>query len=539
MDSRHVGTARLASTHSALCAANAVENAHRLHAGAGDACAGQEVGLVLGACDVDGACGDDSGPSVSSIHEAFAQRAEAYGLCVASLDDLLRSWPAADPTRPSAYILYHATNGFHMPLPVGRFGNPFLQGWLWGDIDSRRLFGATECQGRIDNDSREFKTLAAEATQLPFAFRSMAQRLVVSWALRNQTLPLPGWTKEVDILFECKHNPNRVPFCVRRQPSASKSLAVIYTEWDILDLDCYIVYRAARPRIQSSRSRGGGGELDWPAAVRAAIAFGIGSRMEQGNINEYRNGPQPYSGSGEPGDVFQHLVRCGLHEDRLIRPEGDFRLFMERYAAVDDERKVLQAQFRTTFGKAGQDKEQAWIDGHRSCPPIPDGRPVLRIANDYESRTLFALGPDGLDIMVKIVCTHNWKTNNTGTLEVKSLTAYVSFPRRDARVIQLSDIRTETRQALKLNGIDLRRLRTADGHAPAFSDSGESRFIWDNAAGTGSWSVCLDLKGEEALRHGASVSEDREKRNVWAPFIRNKRRASTPLEGSGPKRRVE
>ncbi|EJD36302.1 hypothetical protein AURDEDRAFT_174618 [Auricularia subglabra TFB-10046 SS5] len=376
---------------------NGAMKAHRLHAGAGDSCAGDDIGLVLGASDLDGEFSDRDKHDTSSVGEAFADRAAAYGLRVASLDDLLRCFPSADLARPSAYILYQATNGFRLPLPVGRFGNPFVQGWLWGEIDSRRLFGQTEQQGRIINGSAEFKKLAAEAIQLPFAFRSMAQRLVVSWALRNQTLPLPGWTREVDILFECKHNPNRIPFCVRRQPSTCRSLAILYTEWDVLDLDCYLIYRAARPKIQSSRSRGGGDHLDWPAAVRAAIAFGIGGHAQQpGVVKEYSDGPQPYSGSWEPGDVFEHLQCCGLHADRLILPQGDFRLFMERYAMVDEERKSLQAQFRARFGNPGQDKEQAWIDAHRSCPPIPNGRPVLRIANDYGSRTLFALGPDGL-----------------------------------------------------------------------------------------------------------------------------------------------
>ncbi|EJD34964.1 hypothetical protein AURDEDRAFT_175959 [Auricularia subglabra TFB-10046 SS5] len=367
----------------------------RLYTGAGDAIAGENIGFVLEAATVEG----DAEDRVVVESLSFDQRAEAYGLRVASLDEMLGHLPTADSSRPSAYILYQASSGFRVPLPVGRYGNPFLKGWLWGEIDSRRLFGATERQGRILNNSKHFKQLAAEAVQLPFAFRSMAQRLVVSWALRNQTLPLPGWAKEVDILFECKHNPNQIPFSVRRQHSISATTSTIYTEWDVLDLDCYLVYRAARPKVQTSRARGGDDRLDWPAVVRAAITFGTrcsSDCLARERQPEYSDGPQAYSGSGHPAHVFEHLRRCGLHEERLTSAEGDFRLFMDRYAAVDAERRALQAQFRATYGKTGQDKEQAWIDAHRACPAIPEGRPVLRIANDFEWNSSLALGPDGL-----------------------------------------------------------------------------------------------------------------------------------------------
>ncbi|EJD35678.1 hypothetical protein AURDEDRAFT_175257 [Auricularia subglabra TFB-10046 SS5] len=143
-------------------------------------------------------------------------------------------------------FLWQATERYHLPAPVGRFGHPFCRGWLWEDFNVKRLFDRSRSD-YIATTSPTFARLAHEAVQVPFSSRSAAQRQVVSTALKGSILPVDGAHPEPNVLQFCKENPALLPYAIRRHYTCDHDKGVVFTEWDAVDLEIYIILKMAAP----------------------------------------------------------------------------------------------------------------------------------------------------------------------------------------------------------------------------------------------------------------------------------------------------
>ncbi|EJD34195.1 hypothetical protein AURDEDRAFT_176750, partial [Auricularia subglabra TFB-10046 SS5] len=250
----------------------------------------------------------------------------ASGLVERSLDAILASLPTADPNAALREAVWNFTQGHRTPMPLGRFGHPYRPGWRWGDIDPRRLFKDSISGSKLAKDSEEFRQLAREAVTLPFAARSVTQRVVVGWAHRDGVLPVDGWQREPDIMHEARSNPGKISSAVRRRNTVNPEKRIMYTEWDLVDLDCLLLMRMSRPpnvarQLRQTVKVG----TDWHHQVWKALQYGWGKRRNPPRwhtsdeeddvladfppVHEYENGPRPYNGDGTDEDIFLHLRR--------------------------------------------------------------------------------------------------------------------------------------------------------------------------------------------------------------------------------------
>ncbi|EJD37862.1 hypothetical protein AURDEDRAFT_173004 [Auricularia subglabra TFB-10046 SS5] len=253
----------------------------------------------------------------------------ASGLVERSLDAILASLPTADTNAALREALWNFTQGHRTPMPLGRFGHPYRPGWRWGDIDPRRLFKDSISGSKLAKDSNEFKALAREAVTLPFAARSVTQRVVVGWAHRDGVLPVDGWQREPDIMHEARSNPGKISSAVRRRNTVNPEKRIMYTEWDLVDLDCLLLMRMSRPpnvarQLRQTVKVG----TDWHHQVWKALQYGWGKRRNPPRwhtsdeeddvladfppVHEYENGPRPYNGDGTDEDVFCTSDGAGL-----------------------------------------------------------------------------------------------------------------------------------------------------------------------------------------------------------------------------------
>ncbi|EJD49869.1 hypothetical protein AURDEDRAFT_160887, partial [Auricularia subglabra TFB-10046 SS5] len=198
--------------------------------------------------------GDIDAPDIhdADVEHALAaaeqdQRAMNDNFISRSLDAILETLPHANLRAAMRETLWDFTSGYQLPMPLGRYGHPHLKNWSWGDIDPRRIFKDSYSGAKLAKDSAELKRLALEAVMLPFAGRSITQRVVVGWAHRDGILPLPGWRAEPDIMHEARSNPSKVTTAVRRQNSVNREKCVMYTEWDLVDFECMLLIRMSRP----------------------------------------------------------------------------------------------------------------------------------------------------------------------------------------------------------------------------------------------------------------------------------------------------
>lgn len=336
---------------------------------------------------------------------ALADELQTNNLRLSSLNALIRTTDTVNYLMPTAVILYQGTRGYRTPLPLGKFGQPFFAGWQWEVVNPRRLFRSTSSGLQYTVSDQIFQSLAHEAYTLPFACRSRIQRFVVAWALRNRILPIPSWQSEPDVLLECKFNPGRLPLAIRRSHSSNKVTKKLYTEWDILDLDCYIVYRMSRP---SKRQRDGG--LNWPQVIQQALVHARDFQLELPQEESvFCNGPRQYEGSGEPLHVLQHLRSSGVSAERLLDPDSDFVTFMMRMKEYDDRRCSLDLEYDELMRRGGQqvrqDPRRTWVDAQIHIERVPEGHPVLRVAAVLQDGDRIAVGEDGIVRGVVTNCT--------------------------------------------------------------------------------------------------------------------------------------
>ncbi|KZV88530.1 hypothetical protein EXIGLDRAFT_696627 [Exidia glandulosa HHB12029] len=235
---------------------------------------------------------------------------------------------------PSYEELWHETNGLQLPMPLGKYGQPHLPGWLWGDIHPSEIFKKSPSTGRIDTSSEKFRRLAGEAEMLPFAARSAAQRAALSIAIQAGVPPIEGRKEhEPDVAWDCRTNPYGVPLAVRRVNRVARGKSFVYTDWDAIDFDNWLMHRVSRPKYKRDES---GGEADWINAVMHTLAWAQEQHATNpwpASLAPYKNGPSAYQGAFGPGKekrVFNHLRQCGFALERLITtPERAAEIYRE------------------------------------------------------------------------------------------------------------------------------------------------------------------------------------------------------------------
>ncbi|EJD36132.1 hypothetical protein AURDEDRAFT_174808 [Auricularia subglabra TFB-10046 SS5] len=321
------------------------------------------------------AIGDIDAPDIhdADVEHALAaaeqdQRALNDKLISRSLDTILETLPHANLRAAMRETLWDFTSGYRLPMPLGRYGHPHLKNWSWGDIDPRRVFKDTYSGPKLTKDSAEFKRLALEAMTLPFAGRSVTQRVVVGWAHRDGILPLPGWRTEPDVMYEARSNPRKVTTAVRRQNSVNREKCLMYTDWDLVDFECMLLIRMSRPpnvpRALRQTVQVGN---EWKDMIWDALMYGWGKRRTAwGNededsvfadfepVHEYEKGPQAYSGDGSATDVFTHLRRCGFGLTRLVGANSDGLTRVRRLDAFVNQKSSVKTAASPVAGDAGR-----------------------------------------------------------------------------------------------------------------------------------------------------------------------------------------
>ncbi|EJD49709.1 hypothetical protein AURDEDRAFT_161266 [Auricularia subglabra TFB-10046 SS5] len=316
-----------------------------------------------------------------------------------SLDEVLAKVPEARRDAAMHEAVWTLTSGFHTPMPLGRYGHPFRKGWLWGEIDPRRVFKACQSAEKGVQESAEYRRLAQEAVTLPFALRSMTQRIVVGWAHHEGVLPMEGWREEPDILFECRSNPDKVSFAVRRRNTVNRSKRLLYTEWDVVDLDCNLLLRLAKPENAPRKDRRNAPR--WVTTVSEALGYGAQHRGDFVDVEEYGNGPQVYTGDSSPASVFLHLRRCGFALSRMTSESGrvedsELGAYLARIDRLDAQRSTLVAKLRGSGPKLGKKAEWPYLSAHMTLEPIPPDRPIARTSTSLLRDHRYYFGKDGV-----------------------------------------------------------------------------------------------------------------------------------------------
>ncbi|EJD47054.1 hypothetical protein AURDEDRAFT_164112 [Auricularia subglabra TFB-10046 SS5] len=264
--------------------------------------------------------------------------------------DALSSIPEPRRSVPGHFIWTVAE--YNLPVPLGKFGQPHWTGSAWEDFNPIRLWKDVD-GGKVDRGDALWIRLAEDAVQLPFEFRSNAQRIVASEAHRfkrddwpRPVLPAGDDIAEVDVWYQCVHNALYQPLAIRRQYSYSQYTRTLYREWDAGDLGIYLILRACGPENRSRKEKKRAADApgqsskwsSWSQQVRAALVWGDQNQaLWQSKLEEAAKAgrhlehtrPRRYSGSGEPLDVFFHLLRCGFNAVRMVHP-GDVYEYVER-----------------------------------------------------------------------------------------------------------------------------------------------------------------------------------------------------------------
>lgn len=335
------------------------------------------------------------------------EQQKRFELVTATDDDLRKVKLPLYEASCHAFV-WDMTDGYTLPLPLGKRGHPFRKGWMWEDFDTKRLFETREEGARLSDAVPQFAQLAREARTLPFGTRSMTQRLVVSWALRDKLAGPAGWEVEPDIMFECRSNPLRVSSAVRCQSAYNPQKQILYTEWDIIDLDNLVMMRMSQPTKEAMSAMR---ELDenasWPEMLVKAIDFGTRNGYLFTNVKESANGPQRYKGTSNLIDIFCHLLKCGLSRRRMIAPktetakngDGEFKAFVDRLNEHERDRKKLTEDYLAELEKLGrarnQVEERVWVDCRLRHYAIEAGRPLMRTKITLPEGAKVFFGADG------------------------------------------------------------------------------------------------------------------------------------------------
>lgn len=337
----------------------------------------------------------------AGIYDAAVSEAERWDKLLKTSNlqpvalDRMFELTAVDYTRPMYELVWNVTKAYTLPMPLGKFGHPFREGWLWGSVDPRHLLKRPDIGKGVMQSDPEFKQLALEAATLPFAARSTTQRLFVSWALRDKVLPLPEHKGEPDVMFECRRNPQRVAAAVRRGTTSNPEKGILYTEFDAIDLEHSILFRMSRQKDDYYAT------VSWSALVLKALERPEKELLRFKDVTPYENGPRSFGGfeRDDADDVFEHLRKCGLSWERLVGPNADFLHFARRTVKYDEQRKKLHAEYEGKVKRRdaaeGQQAMRDWVDARMEYDAMLPKRPTVRFTIGLPDKAKVALlGPD-------------------------------------------------------------------------------------------------------------------------------------------------
>ncbi|EJD42786.1 hypothetical protein AURDEDRAFT_168030 [Auricularia subglabra TFB-10046 SS5] len=316
-------------------------------------------------------------------------------------EDECAALPEANFDLPKHYIWTLESLG--LPIPLGRYSQPFFTGSAWEDFNPMRLWQAAAGEPRVTKGEELWVRLAIDAARLPFEYRSHAQRIVVSEAHRVQppgwtrkVLPLPGDVGEVDVWHQCVNNALYMPLAVRRQYSYCRQSDTLYREWDAADLGIYVILRACGPegetkkekREKKEKHRRGvesGAEksvvAQWTSLVREAVLWG--AKNEQQTPETAHTGPRRYAGDGSPRSIFEHLLQCGFERQRMAAT-GDVYGYVVRTKELDEKLLQLKDKVEAVGDGHGRALEPKEVMARAKClmelalPRIAEDRPIVR-----------------------------------------------------------------------------------------------------------------------------------------------------------------
>lgn len=294
----------------------------------------------------------------------------------------------------SEYLYTLTRRKGNVPVPVGKFGQPFWPGSAWEDFDPRRLNEEKmKEKGRICEfvavDSELWEFLVMDARSIPFRYRSWSQRRLVSYALRVDKVLTAAERQEPDVLAMCRFNPLGLPFPIRRQYRHDDQTDTFYVEYDVGDLDLHCLLKIMGPAKRKDRSyqeqygrwlRGVDRVvLSWlPNNLETAKALKIDDTLNHNKMYcDYDLALLP--NEQVPGSIYQHLRSCGLSLRRLLEG-GDFHDYIKRSRHMEHHRGFLQSRFEKLNGPGHQTARRKWVADRMIYDPIPPKSPVIRVA---------------------------------------------------------------------------------------------------------------------------------------------------------------
>ncbi|EJD35676.1 hypothetical protein AURDEDRAFT_175255 [Auricularia subglabra TFB-10046 SS5] len=317
---------------------------------------------------------------------------------LATRHEALKCLPEPRISIPRHYIWTVAE--YNLPVPLGKFGQPHWAGLAWEDFNPIRLWKDVD-GGKVDRGDALWIRLAEDAVQLPFEFRSNAQRIVASEAHRfkpadwsRPVLPVGEDVAEVDVWYQCVHNALYLPLAIRRQYSYNQMTRTLYREWDAGDLGIYLILRSCGPENRSRKEKkvlaGQSSKWSsWSQQARGALVWADRNREvwqsklekdEKAGLSIEHTRPRRYCGSGEESDVFFHLLRCGFNSVRMVKPGGVYQ-YLERAEIL--EAKLQEFKERVLKVDTGLDHNA--IMARAKClmeledQRIPTGNPLVRM----------------------------------------------------------------------------------------------------------------------------------------------------------------
>ncbi|KZV78879.1 hypothetical protein EXIGLDRAFT_783131 [Exidia glandulosa HHB12029] len=319
------------------------------------------------------------------------------------------------------YVPSGNAEGAWIPIPLGKEGHPYMEGWKWGWVETRRLV-PSQCTRKefIAPTSHLFAELAIEASSVDFCHRSSTQRVVTSIATTIPGLKDRLWpaVPEPDVLVLCQTNATKLSPAIRRQYYVPAQNGEVYAEFDSIDISFYICLHCARPDPKEDKKEQ---VRRWNVLIDYFILQWLPSHAPYESEPEWERfyrGPRPFACTlrEDPMDdetilraLWQHLLCCGFTTESMVYP-GELWHYQHRANAAERDRALLAQHYKkpenTNQGnqKASHEYVSRWLMWH----PMDSGRATVRVQLSPEQRDLYwAQYEKKYDSMKK-----RWNTNN-------------------------------------------------------------------------------------------------------------------------------
>lgn len=285
-----------------------------------------------------------------------------------------------------------------IPLPLGRYGHPFFEGWAWEDFDARWLWDQTHPQ-HVAVGSTLWCQLAREASELEFQFRSATQREIVSMALYRNIKLAPQFP-EPNVLHTCRYTPSLLPLAIRRNYTVNRERNVFYAEYDLHDLAIYLVLYMAGPHKNMYTKPIFKEQLQLWLQLLPKFSKWLAQNLHQvpkkypktfACPEAWTEEISPYMfDQDEPNlRLLAHLQRCGLVVQRLYG-QGDIAIYLNISEWYYLEQNRLVQEYRSQTGRSNQKEERQYVDGHIEYGSIPEDHERIRVQLSRELKVKLA-----------------------------------------------------------------------------------------------------------------------------------------------------